>query len=352
MSYVDGPASERPGMTQHRSSITPDLFADPFGERAFLPKKRLQLLGARFEFESDSRELMRLVESAYDGLPRHRLTATPPRLRVRLLVTPDGKKRHRNEPPPLEMFSGAGFLGGATGASSFVTVSADQGSAVVAVAPALLRFPYHARYELIEFAVFTLGARSQGLVPLHGACVGRGGHGVLLMGESGSGKTTAALHSVLEGLDFISEDSVFVAPETLRATGIANFLHVRSDALRLIESPSAARAIRKSPIIRRRSGVRKFEVDLRRGDYRLAASAPRLTAVVFLSAQSAGERPLLTPLPPAGIATRLTSLQPYAWGQPEWPLFAKNITRLKAFELRRGRHPRDTVAALREVLGS
>lgn len=339
-------------MNRHRNIITPDLFADPFGEHAFLPKKKLQLLGARFEFESDSRELLRLVESAYDGLPRHRLTATPPRLRVRLLVTPAATKRGRGEPPPLEMFSGAGFLGGATGSSSFVALSAEQGAAVVAVAPGQLRFTYHTRYELIEFAVFTLGARSQGLVPLHGACVGRAGRGVLLMGASGSGKTTAALHSALAGLDFVSEDSVFVAPETLRATGIANFLHVRADALRLIDNAAAIQAIRKSPVIQRRSGVRKFEVDLRRGSYKLAPSAPQLAAVVFLSAHSAGGRPLLTPLPASGIAGRLAALQPYARGQPEWVQFAKNITRLKAFELRRGRHPSETVAALREVLGT
>jgi hypothetical protein len=250
------------------------------------------------------------------------------------------------------MFAGAGFLGGATGASSFVTLSAGQGAALVAVSPAQLRFPYHTRYELIEFAVFTLGARSQGLVPLHGACVSQRGRGVLLVGDSGSGKTTAALHGVLEGLDFVSEDSVFVAPATLRATGLANFLHVRADALRLIQSAPAVQAIRKSPIIQRRSGVRKFEVDLRRGDYRLAPSAPQLTAVVFLSADAAEGRTLLTRLPATAVAGRVAALQPYARSQPEWPLFAKSITRLKAFELRRGPHPRDTVAALREVLAS
>jgi hypothetical protein len=58
----------------------------------------------------------------------------------------------------------------------------------------MLRFPYHARYELIEFAVFTLAARAQGLVPLHAACVGEEGRGLLLMGESGAGKSTASLH--------------------------------------------------------------------------------------------------------------------------------------------------------------
>jgi hypothetical protein len=339
-------------MTRRRLSITPDLYADPFGERAFPQKKRLRLLGADFEFETDSQELMRLVESAYDSLPRHRLAADPPRLRVRLVATPEAPNRKHSEPPPLVMYSGAGFLGGATGASDFVTLSAEQGSAVVGVSVAQRRFPYHTRYELIEFAVFTLAARAQGLVPLHGACVSQKGRGVLLVGESGTGKTTAALHCLLDGLDFVSEDSVFVAPEMLLATGVANFLHIRSDALGWVGDAAAAKAIRASPVIRRRSGVRKFEVDLRQGGYRLAAAAPQLRAVVFLSKQAAAGQPLLTTLPARKIAARLAELQPYARGRPEWGVFAQSASHLEAFELRRGAHPRETVAALREVLSS
>lgn len=352
MSYVGGPGIELEGMTRQNDSIPPDLFADPFWEHASQPRERLQLLGARFEFESNSRELLSLVEAAYAGLPRHRLSGAPPRLRVRLLLTLGGKARKRSEPPPLGMFSGAGFLGGTTEASNFVVLSPSQRSALVAVSPAMLRFPYHARYELIEFAVFTLAARSQGLVPLHGACVGLGGRGALLMGASGSGKSTAALHCLLEGFDFVSEDSVFVTPDTLLATGVANFLHVCSDSLGWLARARDRETIRKSPIIQRRSGVRKYEVDLRRGGYRLAVAPPRLTAVVFLSAQSAGVRPLLTALPKAGLRAKLAALQPYAANQPEWTTFTKNAARLEAFELRRGSHPRETVEALRELLGS
>ncbi len=95
-----------------------------------------------------------------------------------------------------------------------------------------MRFPYHIRYELIEFAVFTLAARVQRLVSLHAACVGTGGKGVLLMGPSGAGKSTVALQCLLNGFDFLSEDSVFVAPRSMKATGIANFLHTRADSLR------------------------------------------------------------------------------------------------------------------------
>ena len=175
----------------------------------------------------------------------------------------------------------------------------------------------------IEFAVFTLAARAQGLIPLHGACVSQKGRGALLVGGSGAGKTTAALHCLLDGLDFVSEDSVFVAPESLLATGVANFLHVRPDALRWLADSPAAPLIRAAPVIRRRSGVRKFAVDLRQDGFRLATAAPRLKAIVFLSEEPAGKRPLLTPLSSRGVAQKLEELQPYARERPEWPVFAK-----------------------------
>jgi hypothetical protein len=250
------------------------------------------------------------------------------------------------------MLSGPGFLAGAPHSSNFVVLAPGERSALVAVSPQMLRFPYHTRYELIEFAVFTLAARVQGLVPLHAACVGRGGRGVLLMGSSGAGKSTVAFHCLLQGLDFLAEDSVFVAPDTMLATGVANFLHIRSDSLRWVERSQDAAGIRKSPVIQRRSGVRKFEIDLRGGDYRLAPSAVKIGAVVFLSAQSAGARPLLTSLPKSELPARLTADQPYAANQPQWSAFTRSVSRLDAFELRRGRHPREAVAALRELLGS
>jgi len=216
----------------------------------------------------------------------------------------------------------------------------------------MLRFPYHTRYEYIEFAVFTLASRCQGLVSLHAACVGRGGRGILLMGPSGSGKSTVTLHCLLQGFDMLSEDSVFVAPDTMLATGIANFLHVRPDSLRLLGETRVAAAIRKSPIIRRRSGVRKFEVDLRRGAFRLAASPLKITAVVFLSPQSAGDRSLLTPLAKSALLAKLRADQAYAANQPTWPAFCKSVLGLNAFELRRGNHPLEAVEALRALCGT
>jgi hypothetical protein len=308
-----------------------------------------QLLGGRFHFQSTSAELLRLVHWAFGDLPEHKLSGRAPHLNVQLVlneaVVP---ARWRKGPPELTLMGGAGLLGAVAGPASFVALSPDQGGALVAVSRKMLRYPYHVRYELIEFAVFTLATRTQQLVPLHAACVSLHDRGVLLMGESGAGKSTLSLHCLLRQLDFVSEDAVFVTAQGLLATGLANFIHVCPDTLRWLSKQQADR-VRASPSIRRRSGVRKFEVDLRRGEYRLAARPPHLSAVVFLSPR-AGGKTLLRPLSGLDVCSRLIAAQPYAAGQPHWEQFAGNMRKLGGYELRRGRHPQEGAEQLHELL--
>ncbi len=330
-----------------------DLCADPFQETASTrTPKCMQLLGASCRFESDNRELLRLVDAAYTGLPAHRLSGTSPTLRIRLLLNSPATRPRRGEPPGVRMLSGNGLVGGTTCESSWVLLSPREHAALVVLSPKMLEFPYHLRYEFIEFAIFTLAARVQNLIPLHAACVGRADRGVLLMGASGSGKSTVSLHSLLHGLDFLAEDAVFVCADTLQATGIANYLHVSNDSLHWLERSRDRAMIRRSPVIRRRSGVRKFEVDLRRRAYRLAASPLKLDAVAFLSPEPARDRQLLRPLAKRELLSLLDTHQAYAANQPQWAAFRRNVARLQAFELRRGRHPREAVDALQTLLST
>jgi hypothetical protein len=214
----------------------------------------------------------------------------------------------------------------------------------------MLRFPYHTRYDLIEFAVFTLAARVQGLVALHGACVGHAGRGVLLLGASGAGKSTVTLQCLIEGLGILSEDSVFVTPDTLLATGVGNFLHIRADSLDWITQGRAVEKIRRSPVIRRRTGVQKYEIDLRRDGYPLTERPLKIGAIVFLSARPTAGRSLLKRLLPAEALPMLVREQAYAANQPPWTLFTRSVKRVPFFELRRGQHPCESVAALRELM--
>ncbi len=236
--------------------------------------------------------------------------------------------------------------------ASFVALSPQQRAALVVVSRDMLRFPYHVRYEMLEFAVYVLASRVQGLVPLHGACFGRAGQGILLLGPSGSGKSTLSLHCLLQGLDFLAEDSVLVRLEGLLAAGVPNFLHVRPDSLRFVSDADRVAAIRKSPVIRRRSGIEKFEIDLRQPQYAIATGPLRIGAVVFVSPRSAKTVALLAPMGKKEVTRRLAASQRYAAHQPGWSDFSRQVSRLPAFELRRGRHPQQGIEALERLLPS
>jgi len=328
---------------------------DPFGERRSVARcERLRVLGGAFDFETDSARLLRIVRAAYAQLPVHRIAASTPRFRVRLVLTPGANARRPRaspgEPPAVRALAADGLLCGAMDRANFVALTPQQRSALIVVAGDMLRYPYHVRYELLEFAVYVLAARVQGLVPLHAACLGRDDEGVLLMGPSGAGKSTVVLHGLLAGLDFLAEDSVLVTPAGLLATGVANFVHLRRDSLRFLAGPERRALLRRAAHIRRRSGVEKLEIDLRRLRCRLASAPLRIRAMVFLSARHAASGRLLVRLPRRTVLARLAAAQRYAAQQPGWTAFHEQVARLPGYELRRGSHPLAAVEALRELL--
>jgi hypothetical protein len=59
------------------------------------------------------------------------------------------------------------------------------------------------------------------------------------------------------------EDAVFVEPTSLRATGCANFLHVGAETVKFVNDARLRARIRRAPVIVRRGGARKFELDVR-----------------------------------------------------------------------------------------
>jgi len=327
--------------------------ADPFGEfRAGALKRESALLGARFEFLSHSAELIELVDAAYAGLPPQILDAAQAPLRVELTLVEDETLAGGDEPPTPQMCGGGGLFGVVIDAANFAFAAPVSRGAQVCISRGLLeRHRHHARYELLEFAVFMLASRAQNLVPLHAGCVGWQGRGALLIGESGAGKTTLTLQALLEGMEFLTEDASFVDPVSLSVTGVANFVHPRFDALRFVEPAARRVQMQAAPVIRRRSGVEKFEVDLRGGDTVLAAAPLALRAIVFLSPEAGEGQRLLRPLDATAATARMRATQPYAAQLDSWTAFERGIAQLSCFELRRGAHPREGVAALGELLG-
>jgi hypothetical protein len=187
-------------------------------------------------------------------------------------------------------------------------------------------------------------------VPLHAGCVGAAGKGVLLMGNSGAGKSTLSLQALANGMQLLSEDSAFVAIESLRVTGVPTYVHVSRQALRFVASARLRKAIANSPTIERRSGIRKLEIDVRQLGGNVAPAPLRLTAVVFLSLRAAGRRPALQPLRREAVFAKLRREQSYACAQPNWRDFERRIVDVPAYELRRLEHPDLAVRLLRTIL--
>jgi hypothetical protein len=339
-------------MVEARHTLRPDSATDPFGERPpGLQRRRVHLLGASFDFESSSPALLRLVDDAYAELPRHHLPGATPRFRVRLQFTNGDRRAATTEPPAPHYHGGAGLLAAVMDADNFAALCPDERSALVAISRSALRHsPRLVRYELLEFAVYALAHRGLRLVSLHAACLGHARRGVLLIGESGAGKSVLSLHGALRGLDFLTEDSTFVDTRAMQATGISSFLHLRPDALRWLDDDAPGRRIRRSPTIRRRSGVEKLEVDMRH--IRAPARGPvTLAGIVLVSSQPAGKGAPLAPVGRRALLDRLESSQAYAAQQAGWSAFVKKAATLPAFELRRAPHPAAGADALRDLLG-
>lgn len=328
-----------------------DIARDPFGERSGRRLRwRARVLGAAFEFSSNSRELLLIAQEAFGGMPRQRLAGAAHRtLRVTLEQVRDVTSARQALPPKPALSSGAGLLCAHVDSNNFVIVDPGAARALIQVGDSMLRHSRLVRYELIEFAAIMLATRTQGLVPLHAGCVGTRSRGVLLLGASGSGKSTITLHAALGGLDFLAEDSVFVQPATLRATGLSAYVHAREDALGLIEDDRMRRAASAAPCIQRRSGVRKREIDLRLSPVCLAPKPLRIVATVVLTARSARGAEPLVPLSATQLRRVLRREQAYAVTQPGWREFERRALRAGGFQLNR-MPPAEGVSALRELL--
>ena len=325
---------------------------DPFGERAGARwRARFSVLGGEFSVASTDAALLEVAADAFGGLPRHRLHRRSPRFDVRLVLTDSESTRaHGSVPPPPVLSAGEELLCATIDAGTFAVIDIRTSRALICASRAALQDPYYARYELIELAFLTLASRAQSLVPLHAACVGANGKGVLLMGGSGTGKSTLSLHALAAGLQLLSEDSAFVALNGLRITGVANYLHLGPSALGFLQPGDLRRSVERSPIIRRRSGARKHEVDLRGLHGRIARAPLRLAATVFLSRRTAGRQPALRALERGACLARLRREQPYALAQGSWREFERRVVDVPAYELRRTEHPDVAVQQLRDLL--
>jgi hypothetical protein len=321
-------------------------FADPFLQRIAMPHTSvLNVLGLPIKFESNACWLLELAQEAFAGLPAvdPSSQASDVSASVRMIANDDLPSHAFDAPPPPLTYGDnhACMLALSRADASIVNLSA--GCALITVSPALARFPYHVRYELIEFAAYRLAAHLLGAIGMHAACVARGDASLMLLGESGAGKSTLVLALMQQGWELIAEDGLFVLPHIPCALrGAPNFIHLTDDAQHVVNMANVT-----GNLIQRRSGRTKLEIDAR-----TLRTAPRVEAplgsLIFIEADGADETPLLAPMDRVCAQQMLNTLQPFAARHARWPAVLETLLAQPAYRLRRG-NLRDMVALLSQL---
>lgn len=172
------------------------------------------------------------------------------------------------------------------------------------------------RWYLLEALAQSLLMHHHQLLPIHASCVVQDGAAVLIAGASGQGKSTLALSCVQQGLQFLSDDVVFLdcASDPLQAVGLARFAR--------LAAPDDA----SDPAASGHSGRRLYLNDSWKLEVRLDEAYPNSTVSratlkhIVLLAASRSASAVLSPIDPTVLKNGLDFLWSYETQPPEQAL--------------------------------
>ena len=163
-------------------------------EREFYP------YGFPVRITSNSRQVLAAAEESWGGLDR-RFRTVP--LKLRCLVSESTSKRL---PPPPVVRAQSNLFVSVADAENFSSCDLSAGFASAWVTQAVVAAREYFRYHILEALAYTL-LDVLHLVSIHAACVALHGHGVLLAGDSGAGKSSLSYACARRGWTYCSDDS-------------------------------------------------------------------------------------------------------------------------------------------------
>ena len=156
-------------------------------------------VGFPIEIQTNSLEVLAAAEESWGKF--RRVHAEPP-IQIRIGVLPG----RTEECPPLPTCRGQRNLQTQIADSeNFMILDANNGFAFGWLTKAAVQNRAYLRYHFLEGTAWIL-LESLYLTSVHGACVEMDGHGVLLCGDSGAGKSSLAYACALDGWKFLSDD--------------------------------------------------------------------------------------------------------------------------------------------------
>lgn len=157
-------------------------------------------LGFPIQITTNSPEVLAAAQESW-GMFHH--TRPEPPLKIQIGVLPGSSTERPNAP----VVRGRGhLLTQISDSENFVFLDSREGFAFGWLTQAAVNDRAYLRYHFLEGTAWIL-LETLYLTSVHGACVELNGHGVLLCGDSGAGKSSLAYACAHNGWKFLSDDS-------------------------------------------------------------------------------------------------------------------------------------------------
>jgi hypothetical protein len=171
--------------------------------QAFLPLPFHHVLfpyGFAVQIKSNEPAVLRLAEQSW-GSYQQRFRETP--IEIRFLVS---EYLVRRRPLAPAFRAQANLLTMVADAHNFACCDLAAGFGFACLSKGTVLNRAYVRYHFLEAMVYTL-LNTRHLVAVHAACVIKNGHGVLLVGDSGAGKSSLAYACMRRGWTYVSDDA-------------------------------------------------------------------------------------------------------------------------------------------------
>jgi hypothetical protein len=214
-----------------------------------LPHRSLHYhLGFPVEIVTNSSEVQAGAEESWGNF--RRVFSEPP-VQIRIGVFEGGLSC----PPPPVVRSQRNLFVHVADRENFVVSDMRLGFAFGWLTETTVRNRAYLRYHFLEGVAWSL-LGSLYLTSIHGACVALDGHGVLLCGDSGVGKSSLAYACARRGWTFLSDDSTCLVRKRHGrvVTGNPNSMRFRESAAELFPE------LKNQPVTRRLSGDMAIEL--------------------------------------------------------------------------------------------
>jgi hypothetical protein len=210
--------------------MNPEPSWDPLGYTTDLPlRETFHPLGFSLQIETNSQSVLAGARLSWPALTP-RFPDAP--LRMRVIVGDRGKGGEALRGPSAH--AQGHLLTLVAGHDDFAVCDVERGFAFAVVREATASDSRHLRFYYLECLAYALLSWHR-LTAIHASCVSAGANAVLFCGESGAGKSCLAYACARGGLEFVSDDAVYLVRDdaSRSVVGKPEWLRLKQSAVEL-----------------------------------------------------------------------------------------------------------------------